>query len=145
MSKLKRLLLAVVVMVASGGLLGGLAGARAGEPEPSTSCAHVLGFDSCVTNPTQACISDRPTCPFPPPVCWYNGQEPMGIKQLSCWKDAPPGDGSNTAICVVNPEDGNHIVCVGGSNQGDDDQDYWCPWLNIVLGYQDAVQCESLP
>jgi hypothetical protein len=142
MFKLKRLVLAVLLVMAGGGLFGGLSVAQAGETEPSTSCAQALGFDTCVTNPTQACISDRPTCPFPPPVCYYNGTEPLGIKQLSCWKDAPPPDGTATVVCVTNPNDGTNIICVGSDNQSGDHQDYWCPWFNIVLDYQNTVKCD---
>jgi hypothetical protein len=143
MIKLRRLLLAVLVIVAAGGVAGGLSAAQAGESEESTSCAHALGFDGCVSNPTQACISDRPTCPFPPPVCWYNGHEPMGIKQLSCWKDEPPKDGTYTGICITDPQ-GNDIICAGGENQGEDDEDRWCPWINIVLDHQDTVRCRPI-
>lgn len=129
---MKRLFtLAAMLVMAGTALTTSALPARASEPEPSTSCNTVGPVTQCVTTPTEICVSDGGSCPFPLPVCWYNGHNPTPVGQLGCHEDEPPEDPDNPhqGVCVEHGD--TSIICVGGEN--DPGEKRWCQWLNIVL------------
>lgn len=134
---MRRFLLTALLLVVAGTALTttALPAHSAEEPEPSTSCNWVGTGPACVTTPTPICVSDQGSCPFPVPSCWYEGEEPFGIKQLSChYPDPYPDDPDRRqGICVDTPPPSGRQCVYGNYENGGHWLDSWCPWLNFLV------------